>query len=316
MTSPSTGTFSPRAHDHGLADPHLGDRHFDLGPVALDPGFFGSEAGQLPDGAACALGGEMLDVIGEPHEEHDDDRGRPSAREHGGAEADRHEGVRGHPPPERGAQDGTEDRVAAEEDRREPERPCDKPGQPVQETGPFGEDHEPDDSPQGRAEGGEQTGREAGHRVLQRRVARGRNGAAAVAAPACRGVGGVVARSFAQHGSASARGAGIGATPRAVPAGPASGKRSATAPPGSRRSRGRALGSGVAVRCVTPACFWAPMRRAGVFGAIHETVRRGGDERPDGFAPSGTEHGGDDFFDVLHRKVPSVPLSVDEKSRR
>ena len=67
------------SHNHRFANTHLRDRNFDGCAIALDAGGLRCERGQVLDCFARLLGGELLGVCADAHEEHDHNSSRPLA---------------------------------------------------------------------------------------------------------------------------------------------------------------------------------------------------------------------------------------------
>ena len=82
-----------RAYDDRFTGDNLVDRDVQLGTVALDAGSLGGHCGQLTQGAAGALGGEVFHGIACAHEQNDNDCCYPFADCQRGQDANAHQGV-------------------------------------------------------------------------------------------------------------------------------------------------------------------------------------------------------------------------------
>ncbi len=87
------GDAITRPHDDDLARLHLGQRHCQLLPAALDARHLRGQRAQVPDGPPRPLGGEVFGVVAHPHKEDHHCRRGPLADHQGGDDAQGHQGV-------------------------------------------------------------------------------------------------------------------------------------------------------------------------------------------------------------------------------
>ena len=147
---PSTGTFSPGLTSTSVPCDDAVDRNGQDVPVASHPRLAGHEIDQILDGEAAAGHGQMLQFLGDEHEQHDDDGRKEFGDRRRRQDGDGHGELHGHAPCHEVLEGLLEHRPAGKGEGRDADHACRSKGlqdpEPENRRSQQGH-HDPGDGP-------------------------------------------------------------------------------------------------------------------------------------------------------------------------